>query len=137
MDEIKRPKVGVGVIIKKNGQMLMGKRKNAHGDGTWAPPGGHLEWCESPEECAVRETLEEAGIKIKNVQPWFYTNDIFENGAKHYATLFVIADYDTGEPQVMEPDKCEGWDWFDWHDLPKPLFLTIENLLKTGHNPFE
>ncbi|MFA6131502.1 MAG: NUDIX hydrolase [Patescibacteria group bacterium] len=137
MEEIKRPKVGVGVIIKKDGKILFGKRKNAHGDGTWAPPGGHLEWCESPEECAIRETAEEAGIVIKNLKPWVYTNDFFEKEDKHYVTVYVIAEYESGEPQTMEPDKCEGWDWFDWNDLPRPLFLTTENLLKAGHNPFE
>jgi 8-oxo-dGTP diphosphatase len=47
MDEIKRPKVGVGVIIKKDGKVLMGKRKNAHGDGTWSFTGGHLEFGEA------------------------------------------------------------------------------------------
>jgi len=28
-----RPKVGVGVLIIKDGRVLMGKRKNAHGEG--------------------------------------------------------------------------------------------------------
>jgi len=34
-----RPKIGVGVmIINKEGKILLGKRKNAHGDGTWSFP---------------------------------------------------------------------------------------------------
>jgi 8-oxo-dGTP diphosphatase len=36
-----RPKVGVGVCIVKDNKVLLGKRKNSHGDGTWAFPGGH------------------------------------------------------------------------------------------------
>ena len=39
-----RPKVGVGVIIIKDGKFLMGWRKKSHGSGTWCPPGGHLEY---------------------------------------------------------------------------------------------
>ncbi|MFH1089115.1 MAG: NUDIX hydrolase [Candidatus Uhrbacteria bacterium] len=136
MEEIKRPKVGVGVIIKKDGKVLMGKRKNAHGDGTWSFTGGHLEFGESVEDCAIRETLEETGVKIKNLRSWVYTNDIFEKEGKHYITLFVVADYDSGKPSITEPDRWDVWDWFEWNNLPKPLFVPIENLLKAGHNPF-
>ena len=47
-------------------------------------------------------------------------------------TLFVIADYADGVVQDREPEKCEGWSWFAWDQLPWPLFLPIENLLKQG-----
>lgn len=40
----KSPKVGIGVIVRKDNQILLGKRKNSHGDGCWAFPGGHLEY---------------------------------------------------------------------------------------------
>jgi len=35
-----RPKVGVGVLILKNGKVLLGKRKGAHGSGTFTQPEG-------------------------------------------------------------------------------------------------
>ncbi len=134
MDE--RPKVGVGVIVIKDNKVLLGKRKNAHGDCAWSFPGGHLEFGEKVNDCAVRETLEETGIKIKNLRIGPYTNDVFEKEKKHYITLFVVADYDSGEVQVMEPDKWETWEWFSWDLLPIPLFLPIQNLLKQEFNPF-
>lgn len=133
--EYNRPKVGVGVIVIKNDKVLLGKRKNAHGDGSWSFAGGHLEKNESLEECAKREVMEEAGITIKNIKPLTFTNDIFEKEEKHYITLFLTADYDAGEVRVMEPEKCDGWEWFDWNDLPQPLFLAINNFLKQGINP--
>ncbi|MCX6781821.1 MAG: NUDIX hydrolase [Candidatus Magasanikbacteria bacterium] len=133
--EDKRPKVGVGVIIIKNGRILMGKRKNSHGDGTWSFPGGHLEFNETWEDCAARETMEEAGIKINGIRFGTATNDIFSNEEKHYITIFMLADYDSGEIKIMEPDKCEKWEWFEWGDLPRPLFLPIQNLLRDNYNP--
>jgi len=132
-----RPKTGVGVIITKDNKVLLGKRKGVHGEGTWSFPGGHQEFSEEIEDTAKRETLEEAGIKIKNIRLGPYTNDIFKNKGKHYITLFVTAEYDSGEARVMEPDRFETWEWFEWGNLPKPLFLPIENLLKQGFNPFE
>ena len=58
--EQKIPKVGVGVIVRREGRILLGKRKGSHGENTWAPPGGHLEFMESVEECAC-ELLTIAG----------------------------------------------------------------------------
>lgn len=130
-----RPKIGIGVCIIKDNKVLLGKRKGSHGEGSWSFPGGHLEFNEDIEACAKREALEEAGIKIKNLKLGTFTNDIFEKEGKHYVTLYVIAEYDSGEIRIMEPEKCEGWGWFEWGKLPQPLFIPIQNLLKRGYNP--
>ena len=127
---IKRPLVGVAVAVIRDNRVLLGKRKNAHGAGTWAFPGGHLEFNESIEACARREVLEETGIRIKNLRYGPYTNDIFADENKHYVTLFVTADYDSGTPMVKEPHKCEKWGWFQWPPNVQPCFLPIKNLLK-------
>jgi 8-oxo-dGTP diphosphatase len=126
----KRPYIGVAVIVVRKGRVLLGKRKNTHGAGTWQFPGGHLEYGESIEACARRELMEETGLSIKALRVGPFTNDFFEEEKKHYVTLFVIADRTTGDPVVKEPDKCEGWDWFPWLQLPRPRFLPIVNLLK-------
>ncbi len=132
--EERRPKVGVGVIVIKDGQVLLGKRKGAHGEGSWAFPGGHLEFGETPEDCAKREVMEEVGITIKNIQKVTYTNDIFPAEDKHYITCYVKADYESGEVKVMEPEKCEKWEWLHWGAFPETLFLPVLNLLKENIN---
>ncbi len=134
---MERPKVGVGVIVRKDGKVLMLRRSGAHGQGTWCFPGGHLEFDEEVEDCAKRETLEESGVTIKNLQRGPYTNDIHDEEDKHYITLFIISDHDTGEPYITEPDKCSEIGWFDWHSLPQPLFLPVKNLKESGFNPFK
>ena len=131
-----RPKVGVAAIVRSAGKILLGKRIASHGTGCWSFPGGHLEFGESVEECARRETREEAGIELRNLVRAPYTNDIFEAEGKHYITLFVTADYASGSIETREPEKCSGWDWFDWDDLPSPLFLPIINLRHQGYHPF-
>jgi 8-oxo-dGTP diphosphatase len=134
---MERPKVGVGVFVLKDGKFLIGKRKNAHGEGTWSLPGGHLEFNESWEECAKREVMEEVGVKIKNLRFADATNDIFTKEKKHYITLFIVSHYDSGEVKLMEPEKCEEWKWVSWQELPKPLFLPMENLVKKDFHPLD
>jgi 8-oxo-dGTP diphosphatase len=131
-----RPAVGVGVIIRKDDRVLLGKRIGAHGTGTWSFPGGHLEYGEEVFACAERETYEETGIHIKELTYGPYTNTVFANEHRHSLTLYVLADYAFGEVSVHEPDKFERWDWFHWSKLPKPPFLPTEHLLEHGFTPF-
>ena len=135
--ESSKPKVGVAVIVKKNNEVLLGKRKNSHGDGTWGFPGGHLEFGESIEECAQREVFEETGLTLTHFTKGPFTNDIFTKENKHFLTVFTLTDLEHGEPEIMEPEKCERWEWFSWSNLPEPLFIPIQNLLKEGFDPFK
>lgn len=132
-----RPKVGTGVIVIKDKKVLLGKRKNAHGEGAWSFPGGHLEFQETIEDCAIREVKEETGLEVKKVKVGPFTNDIFIKEGKHYLTVFLVADYEGGEVKITEPDRWEVWDWFEWEKLPQPLFVPVQNLLKQGFNPFK
>lgn len=134
-DEQKRPKVGVGVFIFRDGKWLMGKRKGAHGEGMWCPPGGHLEFGESWEECCRRETLEEAGIEIADVRFVTAVNDVSAEWGTHYVTLLFVARHTAGEPVNCEPHKCDGWEWFTWEEFPEPLFLPIASVRRTEFHP--
>jgi len=132
-----RPKVGLGVAVLKDEKVLLGKRKSSHREGTWSFPGGHIEFNETFEECASRETLEETGIKIKNIRFATTTNDLFKKENKHYITIIMVAEFDSGEVKIMEPEKCEEWKWFDWNRLPEPLFLPLQHLKETKFNPLD
>lgn len=129
------PRIGVAVLVLRDGQLLLGKRRGSHGAGTWALPGGHLEHGETIEACATRELQEETGLDAVSIQHGPYSNDIFAAEGKHYVTLFVLAQVGPGRPEVLEPDKCEGWSWFTWAELPSPLFLPLQNLVRSGFTP--
>lgn len=123
MEEL-RPKVGIGVLIFKDGKLLLAKRKSATSHG-YAGPGGHLEFGESFEECVKRETKEEAGIEIKNIRLLDISNILIWKG-KHYVDLCMVADWDSGDPINLEPEVREEWQWFDLENLPQPLFEPME-----------
>ncbi|MEK6855597.1 MAG: NUDIX domain-containing protein [Nanoarchaeota archaeon] len=127
-----RPKIGVGVIIIKHQKILLMKRKGAHGEGEWALPGGHLEFGESVEQYAKREIIEELGVEVEEIKKKsVYTEDIFQNENKHYITLYCFGKI-IGIPKICEPDKCTEMNWFDFNNLPSPLFLPVKNLVKEG-----
>ena len=134
-----RPKVGLGVIVFKDGKILVGKRKASHGAGEYAFPGGHLEYMESFEDCAQREVMEECGIKIKNVR-FLNLENVIRYAPKHYVNIELIADWESGEPQILEPEKIGDWAWYSPDEMPTPAFIFslhgIESL-KTGRNYFD
>jgi len=137
--EEQKPKVGVGILIFKNGKILLGKRKGSHGEGEYAFPGGHLEYMESFEDCAKREIAEECGIEVENIRFEFLAN-LVKYAPKHYVHIGLMADWKSGEPKVLEPDKCESWAWYNIDNLPEPIFeaakLSIE-VYKTNNNYFD
>ena len=122
-------KVGSGVRVLEDGKVLLGKRKGSHGAGEYAWPGGHLEYMESFEECARREVTEETGMTIRNIR-FLRLRNIKEYAPKHYVDIQLVADWESGDPQVVEVDRVEGWDWYDLDNLPSPLFATLPTAIE-------
>ena len=134
-------KVGIGLLVIRGQQILLGKRKGSHGEGEYGGPGGHLEYGETCAETALRELSEECGddIKVKNLRMLCVT-DILKYLPKHYVDIGFVADWVSGEPQIMEPDRVESWGWYDLDDLPSPLFGAEDNYieaLKSGQAYFQ
>lgn len=126
-----RVSVGTCVIVRRGEKVIMGKRKGAHGEGLWSFPGGKMEKGENMKESAARELLEETGIAFPSEKlTRVHVNDTYhEDRDAHWATFFFEAWVDEGvEPQLMEPDKCERWEWVDYFNLPRPLFEPVELL---------
>eukprot|EP00775_Hariotina_reticulata_P013099 gene13100-13227_t len=124
--------VGIGVIVQRGEDILLGIRQGSLGEGEWALPGGHLEHGETFEECAMREVLEETGVAIHNVQFAAAENVLFESGA-HYVVIFMHGEAALdAEAVVLEPHKCRGWSWVRWEQLPSPLFKPLQQLVDHG-----
>lgn len=129
MDTTQRIRVGLGVMVLKDGKALLGKRKGSHGDGEYAFPGGHLEYGESFEECARREVREETGMEISNIR-FLRVMNLKAYPGKHYVDIGIVADWTAGEPEVCEPEKCDSWEWYDLDHLPQPCFATVSSYLE-------
>jgi 8-oxo-dGTP diphosphatase len=129
------PRVGVGIIIQRDHKILLLKRKNVHGSGSWSAPGGHLDYGESLEACAVREVKEETGLDLTNVRFRAITNDFFEQESKHYITIWMAGDCPTGEAVINAAYEMSEIGWFALDHLPPPLFLSLQNLLDSKCYP--
>lgn len=123
-------------MILKDNKVLLGQRhfdpakadSDLHGEGTWTMPGGKLHFQEGLKESAFRETLEETGIKVKNLELISVSNDIIPD--KHFVTIAFLCNDFEGEPKVMEPDEITRWQWFDLNNLPSEVFSPSAKIIK-------
>jgi 8-oxo-dGTP diphosphatase len=129
--------VGIGVMILREGMILLGKRNDdpekadseLHGEGTWTMPGGKMEFGESFEETAVREVLEETGLTIEkeNLRLISVSNDRKEDA--QFVTLGFLCENVSGEPKVMEPEEITEWKWFELDKYPLNIFFPSEEII--------
>ncbi|KAK8550078.1 hypothetical protein V6N13_055633 [Hibiscus sabdariffa] len=143
MEEAKPvPRVGVVVFVLKGKSVLLGRRRSSIGASTFALPGGHLEFGESFEECGARELKEETGLEMGKAEYLTVTNNLFLDQPKpaHYVTIFLRAVLEDPDQvaQNLEPNKCDGWGWYEWDKdkLPQPLFWPLQEMVRSGFNPF-
>ena len=131
-------KVGVGLLILKDGKVLWSKRKGSFGSGLYGGVGGHVEYGETLEQAILRELAEECGVKVKNLR-MLCVSDFLTHTPRHYVDVGFVAEWKSGEPQILEPKKCEGWEWRDLDDIPKHIFAPMAGYIeayKTGKNYF-
>lgn len=131
-------KVGVGLLVVRDGKVLVGHRKGSFGAGEYGVIGGHVEYGETLEEAVLRELREECGIKVKNLR-MLCVSDLMQYAPRHYVDVGFVAEWESGEPQILEPHKCQGWEWRHLDDLPEQMFgvsLEYVEAYKTGKNYF-
>jgi hypothetical protein len=80
-------------------------------------------WNHLPTAPRARRWRRQANIRFLAV------TNLKDYASKHYVDIGLIADWKSGEPKVMEPEKCEGWDWYPLDRLPEPLFATVHNYI--------
>lgn len=118
MSEVGRP-IGVAVLILKDDKLLMGRRRGGYMPGTMGLPGGRIERGEGIKEAVYRELKEEVGIRPLEFNfLGVVRNDQRDSVFVHF--IFVCVKFE-GEIKNLEPEMCDGWDWFDFIDLPENI----------------
>ena len=123
---------GCGVIVVKDGKILVGNRKD---NGLICGAGGHIEQGETPEDAAIRETREEFGIYVAELIPiailWGMPEEYCDS------QIFLCTEY-FGEPialnSEMETARFESIHDLMLQDLFLPFELSVQELLHQLHS---
>ncbi len=95
------PRVAVGALVIHENHLLLVRRGNSPGRGTWAVPGGSIRLGETLRHAVERETMEETGLRIRADHP-VHTFDLIQHDPKdriryHYVIVDFIGRYLSGE----------------------------------------
>jgi len=132
-DQVKNTdrKVARGITIH-DGKVLLFHRRN-HGYEYYVFPGGGIDPCETPEQTAVRETLEEASCVVEAVKILY----VHEHDTEATQT-FVLCKYISGEPMLgkgtveemnmLSKNSGQFYEthWYDLKDLSNLRIYPIE-----------
>ena len=91
--------------------------------------------CEPVNTIMSTPCRKECGIQLGEVT-YAHTCEAVIDANNHWITVFMRAEVPSDTLAVnKEPDKCEGWDWYDWKEVPGPRFLPLQKILddKTYH----
>ena len=112
--------VDAHVMLVRDGELLLTRRRGSYGDGMWHLPSGKLDAGESVLDAAVREAREEVGVLIDPVD-FQHVHTVHATAADQEPRLGLF--FETrrweGEPVNREPDKCSAVEWFRLDALPE------------------
>lgn len=114
----------VDLVIQAEGHVLLVFRARDPQAGSWALPGGYVDWDETVEEAAVREAAEEAGLSI-SVEDIAFVNYYSEPTGRQNVKLA----FSTTIPRRIAIDDLSKQDtevaklkWWPIDDLPQLAF---------------
>lgn len=115
------PRVGCGVAILRDRNLLLIRRMRPPEAGCWSLPGGKVELWEKTEDAARREIAEELGINIGALELLCIVDYVAPEERHHWVSPAFLANEFEGEPALLEPEKHSGLGWFPLDALPSPL----------------
>jgi 8-oxo-dGTP pyrophosphatase MutT (NUDIX family) len=130
-----------GAFVCRDNKILFLNHKKY---GFWLQPGGHVEPGETPDEAAVRETMEETGLKVEVVgeeerfenfsaidlpQPFNINLHEIEDGHWHLDFQYVVEI--VGETDDYEYDD-EDMKWLSEDDIKSDKYDMPENVRKSA-----
>ncbi len=117
--------------MNEEGKFLMLLRSDKAGNDKrmWGIPGGLVEFGEKVEDAIRRETFEECGLQIQNLELiGHYTHLIPEMNAHFVTVQFKTTAY-LGNEKIGEPEKFTNIGWFDKDNLPQNTSVVVREMV--------
>ncbi len=120
------------LVLNEQDKVLLGKRKNAFFAGEYGIPSGHMEPGETFGQSAIREIAEETGVEAKerDLTLFAISNYVVQSWDYQYITFDFVLHTPSNSVTTKEPDKCEGWKWYDMDNLPAPLHYPAQRTIR-------
>ena len=118
-----------GVVLDDQNRILLIQRSDNH---RWAIPAGAMELGESMEDCAIRETYEETGLRATSLTPFaFYTRYTFTNlyGHTYQQILMSFRIYSWEGELVRQTEESVDAGFFSLDALPGPPSFILDETL--------
>jgi mutator protein MutT len=128
------PAPTVVVVVEKDNKILVVKRGIEPQKNMWDLPGGFIDVGETVEECVIRETLEETGLKVEIVQELGTTPD--EYGQKKTPTLNHLYLVKVVGGKAQPQDDVSELRWVSLDDLPKTFAFKNCKIAIDRYNKF-
>ncbi|HYN88740.1 MAG TPA: NUDIX domain-containing protein [Ardenticatenaceae bacterium] len=127
------PKVAAGVLVERDGRILLGRRRWNPGMGLWYLPSGFVDYGESVVRAAAREVYEETGLTVQATEllgVWEY--ELGVAGLKGIVIFYrgrIVAG--TAAPA----DDVEELGWFEPEALPELAFESHRQIIALWQRP--
>ncbi len=121
-----RPLVGVGVVVIKDGRVLLIRRGKPPREGRWSLPGGRQRLGETVRETARRELREETGVEAAVTALLDVVDSITRDDdgaiAYHYTLVDFLAEWRVGEARAggdaaevvwADPENLDRYELWD------------------------
>ncbi|ARP75136.1 Nudix family hydrolase [Bordetella genomosp. 6] len=119
--------VAAGLILRPDGQLLLGQRPEGKPwAGWWELPGGKLEPGETVLQALARELHEELGIRVTEAHPWVTYVHVYPHTTVRLAFCHVTGW--EGEPRGLENQRLEWVDPARAHEVGDLLPATLPPL---------
>ena len=119
------PVVGVAIVVRRRGSILLGLRAGSYRD-QWCIPCGYVEWDEDVREAAEREFLEETGLQVRAGRVIAVHSNV-HNPAQHTVGIWFSGRVRGG--RLAPGDDLRDAAYFPLDALPEPLAFPTDRLV--------
>jgi 8-oxo-dGTP diphosphatase len=135
-----QPVVGIGVVIVKDGKIVLIKRGNDPGKGKWSIPGGIVELGENIQQTVIREAKEETCLDVANPLLVDVVENVEVDGVAKVKYHYVIVDYlvHVVGGQVAAGSDAEELRWVPFDEVENfALTSSFRHFFRTNRSKLE